>query len=931
VVGGWGAAPGTGEKVDEVDPVWAPAEEVADKLMNVKTIDKKKVAQMSWTVDPEGQFVDMEMRSQGPGWVAFALIDGPPVMVNPNAPHRVPFFPDKAGKVAYFKLETVFPSNFPYLEMDPSIEILAHESSDSSTRLRYRIYKGKGGIGDELLDLTSKNKVLWAHGIGAFPMIHDETGSFTIEWDKQVNEVTTARPPALTAPARKIPERSPTAVTAKEGLDLSNSVYVDSGKKVEIAFASDPDGSFVELEVKGTGQGWISIGLINGAEAMVAKPTHHVLLYPDKQNAVGYAELVSQDEDGVVFKPLDPSIEVMETENTPSQTRFRFRIHKGKGGRGDKILNIGGSNKLIWAQADGAYPEMHSSAGFTTVTWSSGVSTVSKDSVDQTDSIMMYLLLLPLLGIPFLIGPLRRSVVGTAILQKRVVKTPPKVPEYLGGVLGLHGIVDALSYKLGEYAMVLCYLGLHIALMLVVVSHGEATGKNIRRSWALATGFGSLGNVMMVLLPITKTSIWIYLLGIAYERAIKFHRILGRYTVLLLVAHLVLSLYRPISFEVDKLTDGVVTAFGLIAFIVFGVGAVAAVEIVRRRAFELFKWLHYIMWAGVIMTILHLPLVSTGWPAYAFVLMHLAVPVLLYAVDQVLRWFYSYLPASIETLKPLAEGASKLQVRAHPWASKWQEGSFYLINIPDISSAQWHPFSVCGDSTGQTLSFRIKDMGPGTFTHKLVELAQQVSSGHKPASEIKIHVEGPYGSLSIRPQDYRSLVLVGGGVGVTPLTSTIQKIKEQADNARLPKLETVELVWVVRTMEQLSWFEAYLCTFLKPNKDGPSAAEADEAGLEMTEVKEEDRPSKSPSSSPVSYRLRLFVTGAANEGVTEGGLAYSNGRPDLRDIIGASLEQYKGSHHDVGVVVCGPREMIVGVRNLSVEKTFDLHEEVFHW
>jgi len=39
----------------------------------------------------------------------------------------------------------------------------------------------------------------------------------------------------------------------------------------------------------------------------------------------------------------------------------------------------------------------------------------------------------------------------------------------------------------------------------------------------------------------------------------------------------------------------------------------------------------------------------------------------------------------------------------------------------------------------------------------------------------------------------------------------------------------------------------------------------------------------------------------------------------------------KDKEEKVGVVACGPRQLLVAVRNISIEKGFDLHEEVFHW
>ena len=54
-------------------------------------------------------------------------------------------------------------------------------------------------------------------------------------------------------------------------------------------------------------------------------------------------------------------------------------------------------------------------------------------------------------------------------------------------------------------------------------------------------------------------------------------------------------------------------------------------------------------------------------------------------------------------------------------------------------------------------------------THQHRSNASWVSTPHPP-----LGIDGPYGRISIPLEDYPRLLLVGGGVGVTPLTSTLR-------------------------------------------------------------------------------------------------------------------------------------------------------------
>jgi predicted ferric reductase len=55
-------------------------------------------------------------------------------------------------------------------------------------------------------------------------------------------------------------------------------------------------------------------------------------------------------------------------------------------------------------------------------------------------------------------------------------------------------------------------------------------------------------------------------------------------------------------------------------------------------------------------------------------------------------------------------------------------------------------------------------------------------------------VDGPYGCLSIDLGDYSRLLLVGGGIGITPITSILAFVLEERRQHRLAHLEALRLV-----------------------------------------------------------------------------------------------------------------------------------------
>jgi len=208
----------------------------------------------------------------------------------------------------------------------------------------------------------------------------------------------------------------------------------------------------------------------------------------------------------------------------------------------------------------------------------------------------------------------------------------------------------------------------------------------------------------------------------------------------------------------------------------------------------------------------------------------------------------------------------------------------------------------------------------------------------------------------------------------------------------VPLLKSVVLVWVVREVECLEWFDSWLAGMEREGGRAGGEKERREGGREEEEWsvggwregggegggewKDEDengeeskngmplcsavaavaadaaatsvRAKFSPSLPPsFSFTLRLYVTdgreGGREEGrrggVTEGGLVYDCGRPEVRTMVKKWSESREGGKEDggeKGVVVCGPDAMLVEARNAvmelqEVKERIAMHEEVFHW
>merc|ERR1719474_391199 len=176
----------------------------------------------------------------------------------------------------------------------------------------------------------------------------------------------------------------------------------------------------------------------------------------------------------------------------------------------------------------------------------------------------------------------------------------------------------------------------------------------------------------------------------------------------------------------------------------------------------------------------------------------------------------------ITSLKEVAPGICRLRINADSHSPGTPLGAYYFINIPHIAPFEWHPFSVSNALNAEYTEFYIQN--EGGFTSKLLDLA----SNYRKVSSLKsmeIQIEGPFG-CDFSVSDYKRLVLVAGGIGITPLHSlfftlyqralTFQNERSRYRNVNADELVTeedmpsIELLWMVRRADL---FEIYQQSF----------------------------------------------------------------------------------------------------------------------
>ena len=115
-----------------------------------------------------------------------------------------------------------------------------------------------------------------------------------------------------------------------------------------------------------------------------------------------------------------------------------------------------------------------------------------------------------------------------------------------------------------------------------------------RNSIALALGWCNIVTLSMIVVPVTKHSLLLYMFGVPFERAVKYHRMLARIFTLTTVIHLVAVVKKTGSFQnaLDFHANKVEGVYGFVAFVFTILIGITAVEDIRRQLWELFYFSH---------------------------------------------------------------------------------------------------------------------------------------------------------------------------------------------------------------------------------------------------------------------------------------------------------------------------------------------------
>ncbi|KAL6838309.1 hypothetical protein ACP4OV_031813 [Aristida adscensionis] len=371
--------------------------------------------------------------------------------------------------------------------------------------------------------------------------------------------------------------------------------------------------------------------------------------------------------------------------------------------------------------------------------------------------------------------------------------------EFIGIVLFIIYVVYAMTYYTVE------------SVSLVSKFHLPSSFESELILDVIGLRLGSVGLFCMVFLflPVSRGSVLLRLIDIPFEHATRYHVWLGHLTMALFTLH---GLFYVISWSMqghllEEMLEwkeiGVANLPGVISLSAGLLMWVTSLHPVRKRFFELFFYTHQLYVVFVVFLAFHVG---------DFIFSFSAGAIFLFMLDRFLRFWQSRTKVDIISAACRPCGTVEL-VFSKPASLRYNALSFIFIQARELSFLQWHPFSVSSSPMDGRYHMSVLIKVLGTWTDKLRSTITDVQEQNRSDSEsqsgrITACIEGPYGHESPYHLMYENLILVAGGIGISPFLAILSDIIHRIEEGKPCMPKNVLVLWSVKKSTELSLLSA---------------------------------------------------------------------------------------------------------------------------
>jgi NADPH oxidase len=285
---------------------------------------------------------------------------------------------------------------------------------------------------------------------------------------------------------------------------------------------------------------------------------------------------------------------------------------------------------------------------------------------------------------------------------------------------------------------------------------------------------------------------------------------------------------------------------------------------------------------------------------------------LLFGIDRIVTIIrsmstYEVLPQTRRHLGDVLE----LRMEKPKWF-KYEAGHYIWVNVPTISKWQWHPFTLTSAPHEDHLSVHINLTGDwtkavGSYLAPPPQKGKKISETHINIDQkfsIPVRIDGPYGTASGEVFEHTHVILVGGGIGVTPFVSVLKSISHAVRHTKDCPLQGVHFIWVAKNQDNFKWFIPVLAKIL----DMEDLRGFMRVSIYLTGTRHAIQDIRLFGMSMLIKRAK-----AIGEDLVTGLEASTTfGRPNFQRILLQANQEWSGNN--VGVFFCGPGPLATSIK-----------------
>ncbi|TVU49940.1 hypothetical protein EJB05_01285, partial [Eragrostis curvula] len=346
--------------------------------------------------------------------------------------------------------------------------------------------------------------------------------------------------------------------------------------------------------------------------------------------------------------------------------------------------------------------------------------------------------------------------------------------------------------------------------------------------------------------------------------------------------------------------------------------------------------------------------------------MYLAIPLLLYAGERVLRALRSHGLTTVRIEKVALYPGNVIAIHmSKPQGFKYKSGQYIYVNCGEVSPFEWHPFTITSAPGDAYLSMHIRCRGDWTSSFRALfsQVCRPPAAGQSgllradfiaspamgmappPATQNagrrlpKLLIDGPYGAPAQDYGKYDVLLLIGLGIGATPLISIVKDVLNHIESNKSDDIESssssttnggfmtrrVYFYWCTREEGSFEWFRGVMNEVAERDSRGDVV----ELHNHCTSVYEEG-----DARSAMLVMLQALHHAKSGVDVVSGTRVRTHfARPDWREVFKRVACAHQGQR--VGVFYCGDQKVTPELRRLSqdfshkTDTKFVFHKENF--